>query len=179
MTGTFCASIASAHSRPGRFVARAVSAIAATLIAPYALRSSPDLSATGPSTIPDRDPVQLQALVDDLRTRLSIQDVVTVTVVPVNPRVVSVKAPPDFTQAFRIDIERDFLDTLADDELSAVIAHELGHVWVFTHHPYLQTEQLANEIAMRVVSRDSLDRVYGKSRVRGDATSDHPGVPGP
>jgi hypothetical protein len=22
------------------------------------------------------------------------------------------------------------------------IAHEVGHVWVFTHHPYLQTEKL-------------------------------------
>ena len=31
-----------------------------------------------------------------------------------------------------------------------------------THHPYLQTEQLANQIAMRVVSRESLDSVYGK-----------------
>ena len=33
--------------------------------------------------------------------------------------------------------------------------HELGHVWIFTHHPYLQTEQLANRIAMRLVSRTS------------------------
>ena len=43
-----------------------------------------------------------------------------------------------------------------------MVAHELGHVWIYTHHPYLQTEQLANQIAMRVVSRESLDSVYGK-----------------
>ena len=42
------------------------------------------------------------------------------------------------------------------------MAHELGHVWVFTHHPYLQTEKLANKIAMRVVTRDSLVSVYQK-----------------
>ena len=42
------------------------------------------------------------------------------------------------------------------------MAHELGHVWVFTHHPYLQTEKLANQIAMRVVTRDSLVNVYHK-----------------
>ena len=33
---------------------------------------------------------------------------------------------------------------------------------MFTHHPYLQTEQLANQVAMRVVSRDTLQRVYTK-----------------
>jgi hypothetical protein len=32
----------------------------------------------------------------------------------------------------------------------------------FTHHPYLQTEELANEVALRVVSRESLDEVYEK-----------------
>ena len=35
-------------------------------------------------------------------------------------------------------------------------------MWVFTHHPYLQTEQLANDVAMRVVTRDALMRVYDK-----------------
>ena len=49
---------------------------------------------------------------------------------------------------------------------SDILAHELGHVWVSTHHPYLQTERLANSIAMRVVSRDSLERVYEKMWAR-------------
>jgi len=46
--------------------------------------------------------------------------------------------------------------------LSASIAHELGHVWIFTHHPYLQTELLANQIALKVVTREELERVYEK-----------------
>jgi len=59
---------------------------------------------------------------------------------------------------------------LTDDDIKAVVAHELGHVWIFTHHPYLQTEQLANEIAMRLVTRESLEPVYAKVQKRiGDA----------
>jgi hypothetical protein len=46
--------------------------------------------------------------------------------------------------------------------LRAALAHELGHVWVFTHHPFLQTERLANEVGRRVVSRASLERLYKK-----------------
>ena len=42
------------------------------------------------------------------------------------------------------------------------MAHELGHVWIYTHHPFLQTEELANEIAMRVVSRELLESLYQK-----------------
>jgi predicted Zn-dependent protease len=59
-------------------------------------------------------------------------------------------------------VDAAFLETLTDAELEAAVAHELGHVWVFTHHPYLQTEALANQIAMRVVSRQNLQRVYEK-----------------
>jgi len=44
----------------------------------------------------------------------------------------------------------------------AAIAHELGHVWIFTHHPFLQTEVLANQIAQRLVPRSSLVQVYEK-----------------
>ena len=54
------------------------------------------------------------------------------------------------------------LELLTREELEAAIAHELGHVWVFTHHPYLQTELLANQVAMRVVGREALIRVYEK-----------------
>lgn len=58
---------------------------------------------------------------------------------------------------------------LNEDELRAAVAHELGHVWIFSHHPYLHTERLANEIAMRVVSRESLERVYEKLWARDSA----------
>jgi hypothetical protein len=35
-------------------------------------------------------------------------------------------------------------------------------VWIFTHHPFLQTEVLANQIAQRLVPRSSLVQVYEK-----------------
>ena len=57
-------------------------------------------------------------------------------------------------RAFALYVEAAFAATLDDAELAAAVAHELGHVWIFTHHPFLQTEQLANEVAMRLVSRD-------------------------
>ena len=69
---------------------------------------------------------------------------------------------PNVEGGFRLSFENSFLNELTQGELMAVVAHELGHVWIFTHHPYLQTEQLANTIAMRVVSRESLEKVYEK-----------------
>lgn len=103
----------------------------------------------------------LQSRVDEMRERLSLRQAVTVSIVPENPRMVSVQRAAA-EAAFHMSFEHGFLSGLNEDELSAVIAHELGHVWIFTHHPYLQTEQLANRIAMRVVSRTSLEKVYEK-----------------
>jgi peptidase M48-like protein len=105
---------------------------------------------------------RLQDLVDDFRSRLAIPDAVTVSIVPANPLVVSVERFKDHDRGFMATFEAGFLDSLSDDDLAAVIAHELGHVWIFTHHPYLQTEEGANEIALRVVSRQSLDGIYQK-----------------
>jgi hypothetical protein len=105
---------------------------------------------------------QLQEVMDDLRRRLAIPDAVVVSIVPENKLVVSVERLKDHEQGFTATFELGFLDSLDEDELEAVIAHELGHVWIFTHHPYLQTEELANEVALRVVSRASLDGVYEK-----------------
>ncbi|HEY6361700.1 MAG TPA: hypothetical protein VIX63_11380 [Vicinamibacterales bacterium] len=124
------------------------------------------------STVAHTDLPRLQSLVNDLRERLSIRHSVTVSLVPSNALMMSVEAPAEPSGAFRLSIEASFLDVLSGDELEAAIAHELGHVWVFTHHPFLQTEQLANEIAMRVVSRDTLERVYEKVWKRGDTKGD-------
>ena len=63
---------------------------------------------------------------------------------------------------FRMAFEERFLTAVDQDELKAIVAHELGHVWIFTHHPYLQTERLANTVAIRAVPRPSLERVYSK-----------------
>ena len=73
-----------------------------------------------------------------------------------------------------MSFEAAFVSELTDEELDAVIAHELGHVWIFTHHPFLQTEQLANQIAMRVVSRQTIEAVYAKVRARGGHTDSLP-----
>ena len=84
------------------------------------------------------------------------------SIVPANALVVSVERTPGQTDNFALALDAAFLDTLTDDELGAVVAHELGHVWIFTHHPFLHTEELANEIALRVVDRDVLAGVYEK-----------------
>lgn len=105
---------------------------------------------------------QLQARADAVRTRLGIERAVAVQLVEKNPYVVSVEAPQQAEGPFVVQVEEQMLELLSADELDAVLAHELGHVWIFTHHPYLQTELLANQVAMRAVGRDALARVYEK-----------------
>ena len=105
---------------------------------------------------------RLQAVVDDLRERLSIGPKITVALVEAHPQVVSVERATPTDDRFLLTVDQPFFDRLTDVEIRAVIGHELGHVWIFTHHPYLQTEALANKIAMRVVTRDSLAQVYHK-----------------
>ena len=82
--------------------------------------------------------------------------------VPKNRHLISVETVKGPERAFLVRVEERMLDLLGGDELEAALAHQLGHVWVFTHHPFLQTEQLANDVAMRAVSRDALARVYDK-----------------
>jgi len=104
----------------------------------------------------------IQALTDALRARLSIPNVVVVSLVRSERLVVSVERRRDQDGAFLLSIEERFLEELSDDEIAAIVAHELGHVWIFTHHPFLQTEELANDIAMQAVSRQTLEEVYAK-----------------
>src|SRR4030095_11409755 len=97
---------------------------------------------------------RIQELVDKLKIRMSIPDTVVVSIVEHNQLVVSVQRAKERASGFSLSIDRDFLDGLTTDESDAVVAHELGHVWIFTHHPFLHTEELANQIAMQVVSQD-------------------------
>jgi len=106
--------------------------------------------------------VSIQALTDELRARLSIPNAVVVSLVRSDRLVVSVERLRDQDGAFSLSIEEGFLESLSEDEIAAIVAHELGHVWIFTHHPFLQTEELANEIAMQAVSREVLEEVYAK-----------------
>ena len=106
--------------------------------------------------------VSLQDLTDDLRTRLQITERVYVTLVDHNPLVMSVETLNGRIGPFVIAVDREFIRGLKAEEVEAAIAHELGHVWIYTHHPFLQTERLANDIAMRVVRRSAFEPVYEK-----------------
>jgi Zn-dependent protease with chaperone function len=129
-------------------------------LAPSKLYADGAVDAARPTAAPTAQNVQ--QVVDDLRVRLSLSSQVAVTIVTDNPLVVSVAPSRGRDGAFRLSFEERFLAALSEDELRAVVAHELGHVWIFSNHPYLQTERLANSIAQRVVSRESLERVYDK-----------------
>jgi len=112
------------------------------------------------------DPAQaarsrIQAIVNDFMARLTLTEKVGISVVPKNPLMLSVEFD-DTDTGFLLSLEEDFVNELTDEELRAAIAHELGHVWIFTHHPYLQTEVLANQIAQQLVPRDDLVQVYEK-----------------
>jgi hypothetical protein len=105
---------------------------------------------------------RIQRVVADLKSQLAISQTVDVAIVQTNVRLFSV-APVEHEKAtFLLSVEEDFAQALTDSELKAAVAHELGHVWIYTHFPFLQTEQLANDIAARVISRESLAPLYDK-----------------
>ncbi len=104
---------------------------------------------------------EINEIVQTLAGRLGITQQVTVSVVPKNSRLASTERMPR-EDAFQISFEDAFLRTLDRDDLTAAVAHELGHIWIFTHFPYLQTEPLANRQALKLVSRDDLQGIYEK-----------------
>jgi hypothetical protein len=106
--------------------------------------------------------VALQELVNGLKTELGIDAVVSTSIVTTNSLLVSVQPVAGDPRTFQMTFEEEFLTSVDREELKAIVAHELGHVWIFTHHPYLQTERLANTVAMRAVPRATLERVYSK-----------------
>jgi hypothetical protein len=110
---------------------------------------------------------RLEKVIQEFRARLGITERVLHAIVEVEDYLVSVRRSPGERDVFVIRIEQRFLEPLSDEDLRAVIAHEMGHVWIFTHHPYLQTEALANQKALELVSRESLVRVYEKVWQRG------------
>jgi hypothetical protein len=114
---------------------------------------------TGIHAASDARTERMTQVVDGLKERLGIPQSVLVQIVPVNSRAFSVQRNG---QDFMVTVDTDFLMGLDDDETIAALAHELGHVWIYTHHPFLHTEDLANQIAMRVVSREALQKLYLK-----------------
>jgi hypothetical protein len=104
----------------------------------------------------------LETIAKKFQTQLDLPVAVLVSVIEKNKFLVSVHRSKELQDTFVILFEREFLSTLTEEEARAVIAHEMGHIWIFTHHPYLQTEALANQKAAELVPRDSLRDVYEK-----------------
>ena len=111
---------------------------------------------------PPRSAAGVAEIAASLAGRLQIPSQIKVTISEKNERGVSVEPLAGGEKSFLLTFDRVFLESLTDDEVIAAVAHELGHVWIFSHHPYLQTETLANEIALRVVDRRTLTQVYTK-----------------
>ena len=135
------------------------------LLCAAALHLSSGLVAAGDFKSRDEHIVEIdrmQRITDDLRRRLHILERVLVTVVNHNPLVMSVETLSGRSGPFVITADAEFVQSLNEEELKAAVAHELGHVWIYTHHPYLQTERLANDIALRVISPELLVPVYEK-----------------
>jgi len=103
-----------------------------------------------------------QEFADQLRAALPIPNKVQIAVVIYDPLVFSVQPMDNQRDRFLLTMELGFLLMLEDDELHAAIAHELGHVWIYTHHPFLQTERQANVVGQRVADRASFERIYSK-----------------
>jgi hypothetical protein len=135
---------------------------ARSLVAAALLVSAMSSVMAAPVVRPRANRQTVQGVVDDFRSRLALSSDVDVLVVAENPLLVSVEPPLEPGSPYRLLFEGRFLDQLTDADIRAVVAHELGHVWIFTHHPYLQTEALANTIAERLVPRVTLDHVYAK-----------------
>src|SRR4029077_13636785 len=104
-----------------------------------------NLAAFSP-TSPVTRVAKLDQMATGLATALEVPKKVGVVLVARNDLIVSVAplTPPD--QGYRVVFEQGFFDRLSDEEVEAALAHELGHVWINSHFPYLQTEALANEV---------------------------------
>jgi hypothetical protein len=104
---------------------------------------------------------RLEKIATGLAETLELRKRVQVVIVPENDRIISVE-PFLSGEGYRVEIEGAFFDELTEEEVTAALAHEIGHMWIFAHPPYLQSEALANEIALKVVPRKPLETLYAK-----------------
>src|SRR5262245_64013303 len=96
---------------------------------------------------------QLAQIAAKLCAKLGIEKEVQIIIAAENPRIVSVEKILQPEELYVVTFDRQFLNTLNEEEFTAALAHEIGHIWIFSHFPYLHTEALANEIALKSVSR--------------------------
>ena len=105
----------------------------------------------------------LQDLTDDLRARLEIGERVHVTLVDHNPLVMSVETLAGRTGPFVISVDREFIHELSQTRIgSRACPRAWARVDLHPRSRIVQTERLANDIAMRVVSRSAFEPVYEK-----------------
>ncbi len=97
-----------------------------------------------------------------IKDRLGLSAHIRLVLVDHNNLVVSVQRDAGKRGSYELVAERRFILGLDENDFAAAIAHELGHVWIFSHRPYLQTERLANDVALKAVSRDQLLNLYEK-----------------
>ena len=135
--------------------------IRAALVSVFVLLSGVPISRDVLDTVSLRT-ARAREIVIQLRTALQIDSDVQVVAVAYHPLVFSVEPLDKQKDHFVLSMEINFLLKLDDEELYAALAHELGHVWIFKHFPFLQTERLANSIALRVVPRENFEALYMK-----------------
>src|SRR5262245_50025782 len=114
-------------------------AVVVTLCLPAILLIRFGCLLAGPQPASDPSAERIHAIVDEFRNQLQMPQTIQVTIVPVNKRMVSVEhtaGKAGETGLYTMCFDENFLASLDDDELRAAIAHELGHVWIFSHHPY-------------------------------------------
>jgi hypothetical protein len=141
--------------------ARRMRVLEPALAVVFVLLSARPLAKDPPNVVRLRA-MRAQEFVDQLRATLPIRNEVQIAVVPYHPLVFSVQPLDTDKNRFLLTMELGFLLDLNDDELRAALAHELGHVWIYTHHPFLQTERQANIVGERVVARRNFEKVYSK-----------------
>src|SRR6185295_11792286 len=92
----------------------------------------------------------LDEVASGLATALDIPKRVEVVLVTRNDLVVSVEPLTAPDEGYRVVFDQRFFERLSNEEVAAALAHEIGHVWIYSHFTFLQTEGLANEIALKV-----------------------------
>jgi len=105
---------------------------------------------------------RLDGVASGLATALGVPGHVEVVVVTRNDLVVSVEPLSKPEDGYRVVFDQRFFERLDDDEIAAALAHEIGHVWIYSHFPFLQTEALANEVALKVTPRKAMESLYSK-----------------
>jgi hypothetical protein len=113
---------------------------------------------------------RLSNIVRHFQDRLDIPGAkVQIAIVETNERLASVRPSRKKSGTYLLEMDQAFLKSLSEAEQRAVLAHEVGHVWIFTHQSMKQSEALANEKALELVTKADLERVYEKVwRIEGE-----------